>query len=57
MIRRLILLFQIRSLQIMIDGRAKVLHFIADPMTRANMEFAQDVAMADLRRLKREYQQ
>lgn len=55
MIRRLILWFQVRSLQIMIDGRASVQHLVTDPITLANMDLAQNTALNELRGLQREY--
>lgn len=55
-IKKLWLLFQIRSLQITIDGRASVINLVTDPMTKANMEMAQNEAFTQLRKLQREYQ-
>lgn len=55
MIRKLILWFQIRALEAMIDGRDSISHLITDPLTCANMSLAQHRAHQELLRLKRNY--
>jgi len=54
-IAKLFLWFQIRSLEILMDGRDSIRPLVTDPLTRANMDNAQDLALSQLRKLKREY--
>jgi hypothetical protein len=53
--KRIWLWFQIRALEATIYGREEVMLLVNDRMTLANMDFAQLVAHAELRRLKQEY--
>ena len=53
--RKLILWIQIRALEATIYGREEVMLLVNDRLTLANMDFAQLVAHAELRRLKQEY--
>ena len=53
--RKLILWFKIRSLEATIDGRDSLMELVRDPLTLANMAYAQDLCRLELRILKREY--
>lgn len=53
--KRLFLWFKIRSLEATVSGREAVLPLVTDPLTRANMELATNIAIAEIRQLKREY--
>ena len=55
MLRKLILWFQIRALEAMIDGRDSIRHMVSDTITLANMDLLQSLAHSEFRRLKREY--
>jgi len=55
MIRKILLWFQIRALEAMIDGRDSIRHLITDPLTCANMSLAQHRAHQKLLRLRRNY--
>lgn len=54
-LRRMILWFKIRSLEIMIDGRDSLRPLVSDKLARANMDLAQNTAHSELRRLKKAY--
>lgn len=53
--KRIWLWFQIRALEATIYGREEVMLLVNDRLTLANMDFAQTIAYAELRRLKQEY--
>lgn len=53
--RKLFLWVKIRALEATIYGREEVMMLVNDRLTLANMDFAQNLAYAELRRLKQEY--
>ena len=54
-LKRLILWFQIRALEATIYGREEMYPMVQDKMVLANMEHANNIARAELRRLKKAY--
>lgn len=47
--------FQIRSLEIFLDGQAQALALVADGKVRSDIQIARANAMLELTRLKKEY--
>jgi hypothetical protein len=56
-IKRIILWFQIRSLEATIYGREQLYPLIRDKLVLSNMELLNGIALSELRRLKREYRE
>lgn len=53
MLKKLLLWFQIRTLEATVYARAETFPLVQDVMTLANMELAQSVTMNEINRLKR----
>lgn len=54
-IRRAVLLFQIRSLEITVDGQNQALECVRDQITRQRIEVARMAARRELARLRAKY--
>lgn len=54
-IRRAVLLFQIRSLEITVDGQNQALEYVRDQITRKRIEVARMAARRELARLRGKY--
>lgn len=52
---RLIYWFQMRSLEIMLDGRREIMPLVSDTMTKVNMEHTQDMTRRELARVRGRY--
>ena len=55
MLKKIFLWFQIRALEATIYGREELYPLIDDQLVLANMQHLNNIAHAELRRLKREY--
>jgi hypothetical protein len=53
--KRTALLFQIRSLEILIDGQCQALECVTCPMTSSRIILARTIARAELARVRSEY--
>ena len=54
-LERIALMFQIRSLEIFLDGQAKALALVVDGKVRSDIQIARANAMLELTRLKAKY--